>query len=306
VTDGGARGTIFFLLHFRESRESLALRAAVERAAEAGFDAVVSQAEPERDIACHAESARLLVSVGGDGTLLYAARMAAPRHIPVLGVNRGQLGFLTAVEMEQMPAAITEFGAGRCRAEARPTLRADVEPGESKGDAAHLAVAVNEVVVKADGFNLVHLQVTAGGDLLGDFDADGMIVATSIGSTAYSLSAGGPPLYPGVPGLVVTTLNPHSLISRSLVIPDDFEVVIEVLRGAAGVAADGTPWGRVEEGGRLVLGRGPSLTLLRPPGSPGFFERLQSKTGYGRVLKLPYDGGLISGDGALFDPGPRA
>lgn len=306
MTDAGARGTIFFLLHFRESRESLALRAAVERSAEAGFDAVVSQAEPERDIARHAESTRMLVSVGGDGTLLYAARMAAPRHIPVLGVNRGQLGFLTAVEMEQMPAAVTEFGAGRCRAEARPTLRAAVEPGASKGAAAQVEVAVNEVVVKADGFNLVHLQVTAGGDRLGDFDADGMIVATSIGSTAYSLSAGGPPLDPGVPGMVVTALNPHGLSSRSLVIPDEFEVVIDVVRGAAGVAADGTPWGRVEEGGRLVLRRGPTLTLLRPPGSPGFFERLRSKTGYGRVLKLPYDLGPINGDGALVDPDLRA
>jgi len=306
VSDLGAGGTIIFWLHLRESAESPLLREAVERAAQAGFSTVVAQAEPERVLASHSDSARLIVSVGGDGTLLYAARVAAPRHIPVLGVNRGQLGFLTAVEMEQLPDAITAFGAGQYRAESRATLMADVEPAGTAGNAAHLEVAVNEVAVKAEAFNLVRMRVTAGGDRLGNFDADGLIVATSTGSTAYSLSAGGPPLDPAVPALVVTALNPHALVSRSLVIPDDFEVVIEVLRGEVGVAADGTPWGRVMEGGLLRLGRGHTLTLLRPPGGPRFFERLRTKTGYGRVLKLPYGGESEDWDSALSDPDPQA
>ncbi|MHB8323031.1 MAG: NAD(+)/NADH kinase [Candidatus Dormibacteria bacterium] len=284
------KGSIGFLLHLRESSGSAPLRHALELARDAGFEPLVVQVGPEGPISRHADSLRLLVAIGGDGTLLFAARMAAPLGIPLLGVNRGQLGFLTSVELDGLPAAITAFVDGTCRTDLRRTLRAAITAPDGKVAAVELPMAVNEVAVKADGFNLIRMRVTTDHQLVGEFDADGLIIATSSGSTAYSLSAGGPPLDPAVPALVLTALNPHALIGRSLVIPDTLEVVVEVRRGGAGVAADGRAWGRMGAGSRLVVAPGRQLAFIQPPGTPGFFERLRAKTGFGTVLKLPYVG----------------
>jgi len=282
------RDAIGFLLHLRASPHSPALLRALEVVRAAGLEPVVAQVRPEGPILAQADRLRLLVSIGGDGTLLFAARLAAPSGIPLLGVNRGQLGFLTSVELDELPTAITAFIESRCRTEMRRTLRAAISGPQPDGLGAELSVAVNEVVVKAEGFSLIRMRLTTDHQVVGEFDADGMIVATSIGSTAYSLSAGGPPLDPEVAALVLTALNPHALVSRSLVIPDSLDVAIEVVLGEAGVAADGISWGRMRAGSRLVVGRGPQLAFIRPPGTPGFFERLRVKTGFGTVLKLPY------------------
>ncbi|MGH7610998.1 MAG: NAD(+)/NADH kinase [Candidatus Dormibacteria bacterium] len=275
--------SIGFLLHFREALDSPGLLAATAAAEGAGFRAWVAQEEAEAVLARELAGARLLVAVGGDGTLLYAARRAAPRGVPLLGVNRGQLGFLTNVELSQLPSAIDAFSRGDCRFERRRTLRAEVQ-GRTI-----LEVAVNELVVKGEGVNLVRLRVTSDHQLVGTFDADGLVIATSVGSTAYSLSAGGPPVDSRVPALVVTPLNPHALISRSLVIPDILDVGIQVESGQVVVAGDGHLCSTLASGQELTVGSGPELVLVQPPGTPGFFERLRAKTGFGNVLKLPYE-----------------
>ncbi|MHB8311820.1 MAG: NAD(+)/NADH kinase [Candidatus Dormibacteria bacterium] len=301
---GSERDAIGFLLHLRALPESPALLQALAVVRAAGLEPVVAQLRPEGQMRAHSDRLRLLVSVGGDGTLLFAARLAAPFGVPLLGVNRGQLGFLTSVELDELPMAITAFIEGRCRTDLRGTLRATISAPQADGLDAELPVAVNEVVVKADGFSLIRMRLTTDHQVVGEFDADGMIVSTSIGSTAYSLSAGGPPLDPEVAALVLTALNPHAFVSRSLVIPDSLDVVIEVIRGEAGVAADGLSWGRMRAGSRLLVGRGPNLAFVRPPGTPGFFERLRVKTGFGTVLKLPYtsDRPVGSGAGAALVP----
>ncbi|HVD03740.1 MAG TPA: NAD(+)/NADH kinase [Candidatus Dormibacteraeota bacterium] len=283
------RGVIAFLLNLKESPGSTPLREAMAVAEAAGFRTVVGQAEPELEILPYLADLRLLVSIGGDGTLLYAARLVEEVGIPVLGVNRGHLGFLANVELPDLPAAIDSFAANRCQLQRRRTLSGSLTPTPGGQVQRELRVAVNEVVIKADAFNLVRLRVRTGALLVGDFDADGLIVATSIGSTAYSLSAGGPPVDPGVPALVVTAINPHALLSRSLVIPDSWEVRVQLLRGRAVVAADGRAWAEMAEGGEMLVAPGPTLDFCEPPGTPDFFWRLRSKTGFGRVLKLPYD-----------------
>jgi NAD+ kinase len=279
-------GSIGFLLHFRENPDSATLRRAMRVAEAAGLRPWVAQADVEAVLEKELRTARLLVAIGGDGTLLYSAQHAAPKGVPLLGVNRGQLGFLTNVEMAGLPQALEAFVAGEYGIVRRRTLRGEVS-ALAEGDVVEtVKVAVNEIVAKADGVNLVRLEVTSDDQLVGTFDADGLIVATSIGSTAYSLSAGGPPVDSRVPALVLTPLNPHGLISRSLVIPDTLDVRIEVQRGRGVAAADGKVWGHLETGWHLTIKRGPELSLVRPPGSPGFFQRLRSKTGFGGVLKL--------------------
>lgn len=287
VTEAGARrslGEVAFLLHFREREDSVLLTESLERCRQLGLTPVVAQADPDRVIG-ELRDLRLVVSVGGDGTFLYAARMAAPRGVPLLGVNRGQLGFLCSVEMEQLPDAVAAFAAGQSSRLARSTLSATVESG-GDGEPVLVPVAVNEVLVRAEGFNLIRMRLRTDHQLVGDFDADGLIVSTSIGSTAYSLSAGGPSVDPAVPALVITPLNPHAMSNRSLVVPNHLEVRVEVVRGAAVLAADGRPWARLEEGDRVRIGRGPALEMVQPPGTAGFYERLRSKTGFGTVLKL--------------------
>jgi NAD+ kinase len=273
------RGVIAFLLNLHEDPGSGPLLEAMGMVQAAGFQAVVAQRDPEAVLGPQLPALRLLVSVGGDGTL--------PAGIPVLGVNRGHLGFLASVELPELPAAILAFVEGRCGRQVRGTLRAAIHEESAPQRTTSVEVAVNEVVLKAEAFNLVRIRVRADSELIGDFDADGLIVATSIGSTAYSLSAGGPPLDPAVPALVVTALNPHAILTRSLVIPDSCEVTVEMLRGRAVVAADGVPWGELVDGSELRVGQGPRLEFCEPPGTAGFFSRLRAKTGFGRVLKLP-------------------
>lgn len=287
VTGAEARralGEVAFLLHLREREDSVLLTEALQRCRQLRLTPIVAQTDPEGVIGQLADL-RLLVSVGGDGTFLYAARMAAPRGIPLLGVNRGQLGFLCSVEMEQLPDAVSAFASGKATRLTRSTLSAGLELGDAS-ERARLPVAVNEVLVRAEGFNLIRMRLRTDHQLVGDFDADGLIVSTSIGSTAYSLSAGGPSVDPAVPALVVTPLNPHAMSNRSLVVPDSLDVRVEVVRGGAVVAADGRPWGRLGEGDRIRIGKGPVLEIVQPPGTPGFYERLRSKTGFGTVLKL--------------------
>lgn len=284
MTVAGVTASIGFLLHFRESPESPTLRRARDVAEAASLRTWVAQHDAEAVLARELASARLLVAIGGDGTLLYSAQHAAPRGVPLLGVNRGQLGFLTNVEMAQLPDAIAAFVGDDFETLRRGTLRGEVR-GEDGTEAA-LEVAINEIVVKTEGVSLVRLEVTCDEQLVGTFDADGLVVATSVGSTAYSLSAGGPPVDSRVAALVLTPLNPHALISRSLVIPDTLDVKIEVQRGRAVAAADGQVWAQLDPGCELTVKQGPELRMIRPPGTPGFFQRLRSKTGFGAVLKL--------------------
>ncbi|MGC2191801.1 MAG: NAD(+)/NADH kinase [Candidatus Dormiibacterota bacterium] len=286
MSGDGLAASIGFLLHFRESQESPTLRRARDVAERASLRTWLAQTEAEAVLARELTTARLLVAIGGDGTLLYSAQRAAPKGVPLLGVNRGQLGFLTNVEMAQLPDAIEAFVNDNFQTERRRTLRGEVRRGPGSAVEETLEVAVNEIVVKTEGVSLVRLEVTSDDQLVGIFDADGLVVATTVGSTAYSLSAGGPPVDSRVPALVLTPLNPHALISRSLVIPDTLDVRITVQRGRAVAAADGRVWGQLEEGWQLTVKQGPELSLIRPPGTPGFFQRLRSKTGFGAVLKL--------------------
>ncbi|HUY09518.1 MAG TPA: NAD(+)/NADH kinase [Candidatus Dormibacteraeota bacterium] len=286
MSGGDRAASIGFLLHFRESQESPTLRRARDVAEDHSFRTWLAQTDAETVLARELTTARLLVAIGGDGTLLYSAQRAAPKGVPLLGVNRGQLGFLTNVEMAQLPDAIEAFVTDNFQTERRRTLRGEIRSTAGGAVAESLAVAINEIVIKTEGVSLVRLEVTSDDQLVGIFDADGLVVATSVGSTAYSLSAGGPPVDSRVPALVLTPLNPHALISRSLVIPDTLDVRITVQRGRAVAAADGRIWGQLETGSELTVKQGPELSLVRPPGTPGFFQRLRSKTGFGAVLKL--------------------
>jgi NAD+ kinase len=264
--------SIGFLLH---PGERATVQAAIVRAQACGFSAWTALEDPEATMAEHGANTALLVTLGGDGTFLYGARLAAPLGIPVVGVNRGRLGFLTDVEIGALPEAINRFAAGDFTVQRRSMLETTV----AGADAAMLAV--NEIVVRARDVNVVRLRVDVEGDLLGAFDADGVVVATATGSTAYALSAGGPPVDPRVKALVIVPLAAHAVISRPVVVPERLDVRVTVERGRVFVAADGRSVAWLADGESVLVQPGPELQVVRFSDSPSFQSRLRQKFRYG-------------------------
>ena len=269
--------SIGFLLHPGEQH---AADQAIARARAAGFEVWTAVDDPEGSMAEHDESTVLLVTVGGDGTFLYGARIAAPRGVPVLGVNRGRLGFLADIEVDDLPNAITSFAAGEGIVQRRSLLEVTTNAIELRNPGPSV-FALNEVVVRARGVNVVRLRVEADGDLIGEFDADGVVISTATGSTAYALSAGGPPVDPRLRALVVVPLAPHAVISRPVVIPEAVRVVVIVESGDVAMAADGIPHAHLGDGGEVRVIPGPELSVVRFVNSPTFFSRLREKFRFG-------------------------
>jgi NAD+ kinase len=263
---------IGFLLH---PGEQAAVQTAIARAQACGFIAWTALDDPEAAMAEHGATTALLVTLGGDGTFLYGARLAAPRGIPVVGVNRGRLGFLNDVEIEALPEAISRFAAGDYTTQRRSMLETTV------GAADDPVLAVNEIVVRARDVNVVRLRVDVDGDLLGAFDADGVVVATATGSTAYALSAGGPPVDPRVRAVIVVPLAAHAVISRPVVIPESLDVRVTIERGRVFVAADGRSIAWLGDGDNVLVRPGPELQVVRFADSPSFQSRLRQKFRYG-------------------------
>ena len=278
-------GAVGVILHPRVSPQAPQLLAALARAEAHGLRTWWTQDRAAEAIEREGADTRLLVTIGGDGTLLYGARLVARRGIPLLGVNQGQLGFLTDVELAALPQAIDAFIGGETTLARRAVLEVRVVHDAQGGRAGWSALAVNEVAIKTASVNLIRLRVRAGSELVGDFDADGVVVATSLGSTAYSLSAGGPPVDPRVPAIVLTALNPHALMSRSIVLPDTQGLAITVARGPAFLSADSQAPHELGDEDQVAISRGPELLLVQLAGSPGFFGRLRSKMRFGLVLK---------------------
>jgi NAD+ kinase len=277
-----AKRSIGFLLHPREDEHSELVKGALELAERHGFSTWTCVGAPEEHVLRHRADTALLVTLGGDGTFLFGARLAAPLGIPVLGVNRGQLGFLTDIEVGQLHAAIDDFVAGRHRIQRRSLLELEVPNPDGEP---FTALALNEVVVRSATVTLARMRVEADEELLGEFDADGVIVATATGSTAYALSAGGPPVDPRVRALVVVPLAPHAVITRAVVLPEAVTMHITVLHGRAFTAADGHVDCAVPEGARLTIRPGPEMQVVQIAGSPSFLRRLREKVHFGMPLK---------------------
>jgi len=177
----------------------------------------------------------LAVVVGGDGTMLGIARQLARFHLPLIGINQGRLGFITDIAAGQVTEALGPIVAGDFESEHRSILEGDVWHG---GERIYEGLAVNDVVVRSGATaGMVELRVDVDGDLVANMRADGLIVATPTGSTAYALSAGGPIVHPAIGGLVMVPIASHTLSNRPIVLPDHGEVHIGVVAGK-GVSAN--------------------------------------------------------------------
>jgi len=243
-------------------------------------------AEPGCLVASGADMAALadaLVVLGGDGTLLAASRLLE-RPIPVLGVNFGSLGFLTEITLPELYPALEGVLTGRYEHEDRRLLRALVH---RRGRADSTADVLNDVVItKAGPSRIIELDVSVDGLFVSSFRADGIIVSSPTGSTAYNLAAGGPIVRPTLPAMVVTPICPHMLSNRPLVVGDESRVEVR-LRAARDVdvytALDGQETLALNDGdGVMVTGSPLRLKLVKAPGRD-YFEVLRTKLRWGEA-----------------------
>lgn len=250
-----------------------AVEAAAALAADLAADGVQTVSLPKDEVPVD-----LVVSIGGDGTFLRAAHVAAEQGCPVLGVKVGRLGFLTEVEPREARAAIARVLAGTATIEERLALTAEAEDGA----AFNPQWGLNEIMVeKRARHRLVRLAVEVDGEYVTTFSADGVIVATPTGSTAYSFSARGPIVSPQVPCLVLNPIAAHMVFDRSFVLGAEQAVTLGVLGDEPGVlSADGRESLEVAVGTRIrIRASSRPARLVRRDGGPGFLARVRDKFG---------------------------
>lgn len=222
-----------------------------------------------------------LMSLGGDGTLLRGARLACRRGVPILGLNMGHVGFLASAGPESGSVALGRLSRGDVTLERRLALEARC-PGVAP------LVAVNDVVVHKGGIaRVIRLAVSVDDVSVGPYSADGIIVATPTGSTAYSMSAGGPIVVPEVDALVLTAICPHTLAVRPLVVPSSARITIRPLDPVPGpdpdllVSLDGQVAAHIAPRQELQVLRAPNPVLLARLDQESFFGRLSRKLQWG-------------------------
>ncbi|HET7586120.1 MAG TPA: NAD(+)/NADH kinase [Gemmatimonadaceae bacterium] len=219
-----------------------------------------------------------LLTLGGDGTLLRGARLLDGRPVPVLGINLGRLGFLTSCGGEEVERALERFAAGDFRLETRMTLQA-----RSSREPARTWRALNDVVLHKGGFaRVVHLRAYVAGDLVGAYPADGLIIATPTGSTAYNLSAGGPVVVPALDSILLTPISAHSLAVRPVVLPPNAEIELRVedAQDELLVTVDGQVGTTFAPGDTLLVRRDDQPVQVVRFTDSGFFWRMRHKLGW--------------------------
>lgn len=225
--------------------------------------------------------ADLLIVLGGDGTLLAVARLLGDRNVPILPVNLGGLGFLTSVTLADLYPVLEQAIKGEARYSERVMLESRVL---RQGKPIHCSRALNDAVLnKAALARIIDLELHVNGEFVNTFKADGLIVATPTGSTAYSLSAGGPIIYPIVSAFVITPICPHTLTNRPLVIPDSAKIEIGFAAGEAPIylTVDGQVGVELQANDLVVLNAAPEkLRLVRPQGK-SYFSVLRDKLKWG-------------------------
>jgi NAD+ kinase len=223
----------------------------------------------------------LIVVLGGDGTLLAVARLVGGLHVPILGVNLGGLGFLTATTLEALFPTLEVVLRGEYAAEERLVLVAQLTRG---GKPVGEQLAVNDVVVAKGALGrLIDLEVRADGQPMTAYRADGLIIATPTGSTAYNLSAAGPILFPTMDAVVLTPICSHTLTNRPIVLPASIGLEVTLLTDAPDVvlAVDGQPGPPVAAGDVVRVGQaGARILLIRDP-RKSYFEVLRTKLKWG-------------------------
>ncbi len=224
-----------------------------------------------------------LLTMGGDGTLLRGARLLDGAATPIMGVNLGRVGFLTTASPQTLDWALDALARGAFITESRLALESAID--EASGSRQVAELVLNDVVVHKGGVaRVVRMRVSVDGEEVGQYSADGIIISTPTGSTAYSMSAGGPIVVPSVDAIVVTAICPHTLAVRPLVLPSTSVVAVEPVppwTESVLVSFDGQVGMEINPGAKLLVRRAADPVLLVRLGPEGFFARMRRKLQWG-------------------------
>ena len=227
-------------------------------------------------------SSDLLITFGGDGTLLSVARHA-PEHVPIIGVNMGTLGFLTEIRVEEFPAVLERVLAGSFHVEPRVAFDVTVS-GPGRDASARYRVLNDCAINKSAVARIIEIRVSVAGIFVSTFRGDGLIVATPTGSTAYNLSAGGPIIYPTMNAFVITPICPHMLTNRPLVLPDELDIEISLITPDAKdifLSLDGQEGFEIGDDDRICIRKSEERVLLVQSPDKNYFDVLRNKLKWG-------------------------
>ena len=223
----------------------------------------------------------LLVVFGGDGTILRTARLARKRDVPIVGINLGGFGYLTEVNLSEMFAALELILAGNFQIEKRMMLDVEIQGGE---EPFREGTVLNDVVINRGNLSrIVELETTVDGRYLTTFKADGLIIATPTGSTAYSLAAGGPIIFPELKLILINPICPHTLTNRPVILPESAVIRVSLctLEQGATVTLDGQVSFTVKFGDIITIRKSRYITTLVSSPHRGYLEILRTKLGWG-------------------------
>jgi len=249
-----------------------------------GIDRIV---QPDADIELRNKQAvpldvDLIVVLGGDGTMIATARLVGEAEVPVLGVNYGSLGYLTDCRIEEMFPAIEAILDGRFEIDRRVTLIAELR---RDGETVAIGRVLNDVVInKAALARIIDIDVRLNGLFVNTFRADGLIVATPTGSTAYNLSAGGPIVYPTMNAIILTPICPFTLTNRPIVVPDHAEIELTLHNENEGVvlSLDGQTGYPMRAADSIIIRKSETTFNLVQPANRNYFDVLRDKLKWGR------------------------
>lgn len=227
------------------------------------------------------ERVDILVVLGGDGTLLSAARMISGTKVPILGVNAGGLGFLTEITTDELFPVMEKVLSGDCQITERCLLKAELFRGDQRVTQSN---CLNDVVINKGALaRMIDLETSIGEDYVTTYKADGLIISTPSGSTAYSLSAGGPIVYPSLDSILITPICPHTLTNRPILVPGDAEVRVQIGSGDGKVylSFDGQVGLALEDGDSVQVKKAEDVVRLIKSPHRSYFEVLRSKLRWG-------------------------
>ncbi len=232
------------------------------------------------------------IVVGGDGTMLGIARSLAPYGVPLIGINHGRLGFMADISLDQMIPVLSAILEGKFQSERRSLLEGTIFREHQK---VHQATALNDVVIsRGSGSGMMELCVMVDDHFMYSQRSDGLIISTPTGSTAYSLSAGGPLLHPNLDGIVLAAIAPHALSNRPIVVPDKSEIMVEIVDAQnPTINFDSQSFASVKVGDRLVIRRSKCFVTFLHPRGWSYYDTLREKLHWneGKGKRVPVNWG---------------
>ena len=274
---------IVFLGNIGDESSFLSIQSLIDKYQEKGIQAVLIDSLNNQDTDSKMQNAELIVSIGGDGTMLQSAKLAYQYDLPITGINKGRLGFLTDINPKEADQVLDDIISGNYTTENRILIEAFISTNSINKS---IGYAFNDIVInRKETGRMIRVETSIDNSFINTHEGDGFIVATPTGSTAYSLSCGGPILKPDVEALLLVPICPHSLNDRPMVVPSSSEITLRYdseQNVSAGIDLDGDTVYELKIGDNLVIKKAAKPICLIHPENYDYFDNLKSKLLWGK------------------------